>query len=102
MQGRGRCQGVLDLKDEKVGDGLRYHVMDVWIDGLVEARNWEDHLAQGILKPVESVIGSAGSKPLKERASKIFADDRIKHILNFDGLNEGEKTPLDDEFDGFD
>ena len=39
MQGKGEeGVGPLSVRDGRVSDGVRYHVLDVWVDGLVGRR----------------------------------------------------------------
>ena len=94
--------GALDPREAKVGDGLRYHLLDVWVDGLVEAGNWEVGVERGIMRPVEGVAKDGWTKTLRERAKRVLDDSRLKEEAgegNGSGVSEGEG---DDEFEGFD
>lgn len=100
-EGPQRC-GTLDPREAKVGDGLRYHLLDVWVDGLVEAGNWEVGVERGIMRPVEGVAKHGWTKTLRERANRVLEDSRLKEEAGeADGraLSEGEG---DAEFEGFD
>lgn len=100
IQGQGDCDGALDVKNAKVGDGLRYHLLDVWVDGLIEVESWKAGVEKGVLSPIRVVAAEGSSKVLRDRAKSVLEDER---------LHEGEeKRPGEDvvddsgdEFDGF-
>ena len=101
ITGKGDCQGVLDPHDPKVGDGLRYHILDVWVDGLLETDDWERGLERGILKPIESVAAESWTKTLRERARSVIDDEQIRDIQNRQGIVEGDTEDTGDSFEGF-
>ena len=101
MRGQLYSQGVLDADDVKVSDGLRYHVLDVWMDGLVEATAWESNLKKGPLKPIQTVVDMSSSKTLKERARKVLSDARVDRLLSDSPIEAGGHEYSDDEFVGF-
>lgn len=100
-EGPMRC-GALDPREAKVGDGLRYHLLDVWVDGLVEIANWETGVERGIMRPVEGVAKDGWTKTLRERAKRVLEDARLKEEAGEGAgsrISEGEG---DAEFEGFD
>lgn len=91
--------GPLSAGDGKVPDGVRYHVLDVWVDGLVETDGWE---AVGIMRPVERLRTEGRTKVVRERARTVLEDERLQ------GLEERTTDDRDDpgsdeegEFEGF-
>lgn len=100
-RGQRYSQGVLDPNDMKVSDGLRYHVLDVWIDGLVEATAWELNLKRGPLKPIQTIMDMGSSRTLKERAQRVISDERVSRLLSDTPNDAGEHELSDDEFIGF-
>ena len=69
--------GPLSAGDGKVPDGVRYHVLDVWVDGLVETDGWE---AVGIMRPVERLRTEGRTKVVRERATAVLEDERLQGI----------------------
>ena len=100
IMGQGECHGVLDAKDGKVGDGLRYHVLDVWIDGLMEEESWEVGVENGVMKSVEVVSTAGATKTLRDRAKLVVSDER----LHAPGGEEAASATAgsEHEFTGFD
>lgn len=69
--------GALNAGDGKVPDGVRYHVLDVWVDGLVETEGWE---GVGVLRPVEILRTKGRTKIVRERARQVLGDERLQGI----------------------
>jgi len=81
--------------DGKVADGVRYHVLDVWVDGLVGAEGWE---GRGLMRPVERLGREGRTKVVRERARDVLGDERLEG-----GDTEGDigGNGEDEEFEGF-
>jgi len=81
--------------DGKVADGVRYHVLDVWVDGLVGAEGWE---GRGLMRPVERLGREGRTKVVRERAREVLGDERLEG-----GDTEGDigGNGEDEEFEGF-
>ena len=86
--------GALSAGDGKVPDGVRYHVLDVWVDGLVETEGWEE---VGIMRNVEGLMTKGRTKVVRERAREVLGDERLQ------GIDDGEDRGGDEEveFEGF-
>ena len=121
---RGRCRwagmgvGVLDTQDVKVPDGLRYHVLDVWVDGLMEREGWKDG-REVVMGVVQEVARDGRTKVLRERAKDALNDERLitgedrsdgdgqvqavvdGGDMRLDGDEDGKKAQEVDEFGGF-
>ena len=78
--------------DGKVADGIRYHVCDVWVDGLVEVEGWED---AGVMRPVERLSKEGRTKTVRQRAAVVLEDERLCTNGSADQGNDEE------EFEGF-
>ncbi|KAK0509375.1 hypothetical protein JMJ35_007769 [Cladonia borealis] len=87
MQGKGEeGVGPLSVRDGRVSDGVRYHVLDVWVDGLVGAEGWEEVVRKGgVMRPVEELRVGGRTKTVRERAREVLEDERLKD-------EEGEKA----------
>ena len=85
----GKGASVLDGNDEKVPDGLRYHVLDVWVDGLLEC---DEFVNKGLLEPVQRVTKEGKTKTLRTRAKGVLEDERLFQTREND----------EDDFEGFD
>ena len=88
----GQGASVLAVSNEKVPDGLRYHVLDVWVDGMLECTDSEH---RGLMEPVQSVAKEGKTKTLRTRAIAALDDQRLRED------RDGGKDE-DEVFDGFD
>jgi len=65
-----------------VPDGLRYHVLDVWVDGL---EGQEERMPEGMLErvmgPVQRLAREGKTKVLRERAKEALRDERLKQWM---------------------
>ncbi|CAF9939378.1 MAG: hypothetical protein ALECFALPRED_008084 [Alectoria fallacina] len=84
--------GALSVSDGKVPDGVRYHVLDVWVDGLVETEGWDGF---EVMRPVERLRTEGRTKAVRERAGGVMVDERLKGDQDMGGGDE------EDEFAGF-
>lgn len=73
--------GVDDMQNGrggKVPDGLRYHVLDVWIDGLEGVVEKIDRkVLVEVMKPVQKAAESGKTKVLRKRAKAVLGDERL-------------------------
>ncbi len=88
--------GALSAGDGKVPDGVRYHVLDVWVDGLVERERWE---GVGIMRPVEGLKTEGRTKVVRERAREVLGDERLQGVEESTGDDRGSDE--EGEFEGF-
>ncbi len=74
--------------DGKVADGVRYHVLDVWV-------GW---VGRGLMRPVERLGREGRTKVVRERARDVLGDERLEG-----GDTEGDigGNGEDEEFEGF-
>lgn len=87
----------LSLRERKVPDGLRYHVLDIWVDELkavVRHANIKLHaecknIEQKFMEPVEKLAKGGLTKPVRARAKETLA--AAKEMFD-SGESEGDKT----------
>ncbi|CAI6250037.1 unnamed protein product [Periconia digitata] len=83
----------LNPKDMKVPNGLRYHVLDVWVDELEKVEeSWDGKLEtlEKIMEPVEQLAKEGILKPVRTAAKECLAEDTLKAW-------RGEETKSDDD-----
>lgn len=74
----------LECKDMKIPNGLRYHVLDVWVDELekVGGEEWEKAETKDVLEtlvqPVEKLAKEGKLKVLRDAAKECLADRRLR------------------------
>lgn len=93
MEGKGEeGVGPLSVWDGRVSDGVRYHVLDVWVDGLVGAEGWEEEVRRGVVMgPVEGLRVDGRTKPVRERAREVVEDERLKQVNAEEAEEEAEE-----------
>lgn len=98
----GGLGGPLSVGDEKVPDGLRYHVLDVWVEELVKVEGWEG-VKEVLMRPVMQLADEGRTKVVRARAKEVLGDRRL---LGEDGGkktdgSEGHGEESGEEFEGF-
>lgn len=100
----------LDATNRKIPDGLRLHVLDVFVDEIERSLDTEKtkgkefseekkEIVKKILAPVESLEKETQSKLVRKRARETLADPRIKAWLGIvDAPAQDEDE--DDEWQG--
>ncbi|KAE8149282.1 hypothetical protein BDV25DRAFT_4155 [Aspergillus avenaceus] len=96
-------------------DGLRYHVMDIWIDELEkvlefeEVGEGEDRKPMGdvpielLLRPIEKLRAESQFKPVRTRAQEALDDERlIEWGFRTRKVDAEEEEDSDEEWGGFD
>jgi ribosomal RNA-processing protein 1 len=106
----------LDPSDMKIPNGLRYHVLDIWVDELekVAGEKWEKEGKEGkenetlelLVKPIETMKQKSTLKALRDAARECLDDERL---MLWRGLEEEDEVrdemDMDDgevEWGGFD
>ena len=93
----------LSARDGKVADGVRYHVFDVWVDGLLGAEGWEGQRGV-VMRPVVKLGREGRTKIVRERARAVLEDVRLKESEKDGSGGEAEERgegDEDGEFEGF-
>lgn len=86
----------LSAADGKVSDGVRYHVCDVWVDGLMLTEGWR---GRGVMRPVERLGREGRTKVVRGRAKAVLEDERLREG---DGHGAGKEGGGEGDFEGFD
>ena len=123
--------GPLSPRERKVPDGLRYHVLDVYVDELEKAleedqeesggggdeqeEEWiseeQREMVERLLGPVEMVAREGLSKGVRVRAKETLADERVVRWRRRmkeriepggDGDGDGNRNAEEDEWQGLD
>jgi ribosomal RNA-processing protein 1 len=74
----------LERQNMRIPNGLRYHVMDIWVDEMekVEGEAWEKEdrreTLETLVLPVEKMAKDGKLKPLRNAAKECLADDRLR------------------------
>jgi ribosomal RNA-processing protein 1 len=81
----------LEPRDPKIPNGLRYHVIDIYVDEL--AHLWEtgkDNMpTEMLLRPLRILGKMSLTKTIRERVEEALYDERLKEVL---GTDVDEKT----------
>lgn len=82
----------------KMTNGLRYHVLDVWVDGLDACREeGEEMPLDSLLQPVRRLQAQARDKAVRKRAAEALNDERL---LDWLGQLDGEGKDREDAAEG--
>lgn len=94
--GRILSETALNGTDMKVPNGLRFHVLDVWVDELKKMDSeWEGRLDKLslVMEPVEKLVKEGKLKVVRQAARECLEDERLKAW-------RGEKDEDDEMQDG--
>ena len=89
----------------KVPDGLRYHVLDVWVDELEKVEAQEGDMPVMILmESVQKLAKGSTNKTVRERSKAVLDDERLAALRNEVQAQDGEDDAGQggDEWRGFD
>ena len=99
----------------KIPNGLRYHVLDIYVDELEGFMPEEEEKRktvplQELLEPLRRLAKQSPTKPVRKRAQETLDDDRLKEwqgevVGEQKGKNPEMKTQDSengDDFEGFD
>ena len=100
----------LSPRDVKVPNGLRLHVLDVWIDELEKVDGRKELALAQFVAPVQRLGADTLTKSVRARAKETLEDDRLRGWAGGDELlGPGEKNDEDEaqdsdggDFAGFD
>ena len=74
----------LECENMRIPNGLRYHVMDVYVDEMekVEGEAWEKEdkkeTVETLVLPIERMAKEGKLKTLRNAAKEVLADDRLR------------------------
>jgi ribosomal RNA-processing protein 1 len=95
----------LNPTDMKIPNGLRYHVLDVWVDELEEVEEgWEERrdVLETLIKPVERLQREGKLKVLRKSAGECLEDERLLAWMGKEKKDEGMEQDEEEEWGGFD
>lgn len=95
-------------------DGLRYHVVDIWVDELEKVLEFEEEESEGnrkikgdvpmelLLRPLEKLRTESPYKPVRTRAAEALGDDRlVEWGVRERKVEEEEEEDSEQEWGGF-
>ena len=93
----------LSVNNIKVSDGLKYHVLDIWVDELDKVDRDRDRSCpvEELMKPVETLAKEGKTKTLRTRAKECAGDERLedwKGQSKANGASAGDEE--DEEWEG--
>lgn len=96
----------LNPTDMKIPNGLRYHVLDVWVDELEKINSdWDSEKKQEILEtlvqPIEKLAKSGGLKVIREAAKEVLAEDTLRKWRGQEDEAMAEPESEEDDDDGW-
>jgi ribosomal RNA-processing protein 1 len=94
---------ALSTTDVKVPNGLRYHVLDVWVDELEKVEEqWEGKAdtLERVLAPVEKLAKEGRGKTVKESAKECLEDERLKAWRGDKGEDDELEAGEEEEWGG--
>ena len=81
-----------------VSDGLRYHVLDLWLDELEKVDGDNDQCPlEGIMEPIRRLTKEGRTKTVKDRAKECLADERLTNWGTKGGPDPEEIAGEDEE-----
>lgn len=90
-----------NVEDPRIGNGIRYHVIDIWVDELERIEVLEDgeETLKLLLEPLQTLAKSSPTKDVRRKAKEALADGRLPG--NEKKEVEAEEVD-DDEWQGID
>lgn len=86
--------------NKKVADGIRYHVLDIWVDELVKVlgdQKIEEKVLETVMAPVRRLGDEGRTKVVRGRARDVLRDERLGGLVDRGG--GGDDDDDDDEGD---
>lgn len=105
-EGKGKEEkpAPLSPRDMKVADGIRYHVLDIWVDELVKVvadeKKVEEKVLESIMAPVRRLGQEGRTKVVRGRARDVLRDERLREIVNMGGGGGDEGDDDDETWEG--
>ena len=98
----------LSSSDQKVGNGMRFHVLDVYLDELEKVDAGHEAPMEVLLEPVRRLREEGRDKVVRKRAGEVLGDERLgewgvqSEVVNRKASAAGAEDGEDAEFGGFD
>lgn len=86
----------LNARDMKVPNGLRYHMLDIYLDEMekVNEEHEADIPAEKLLAPIRALQKDCPTKNIRRQAKEIIRDERVREWL---GVEDEEEAQVADE-----
>lgn len=105
-------QGPLDPRNQKMPNGVRFQLADIWVDELEKVLGDEENKAEGLpvallARPWERMAKDGAQKLWRTKAKEVLLDERLKD-WGYTGefaakdLIEEEEKEEEEEWGGFD
>jgi len=100
-------------RDHKIPNGLRYHVIDVYLDELDKVDSDRNAPLEKIVGPLRQLVRDSPTKPVRTRAQEALDDDRLADWQNVgasaeeseggeaEAQGDEDAQGADEEFGGF-
>jgi ribosomal RNA-processing protein 1 len=88
----------LNARDTKIPNGMRYHVIDIYVDELdrLEGSDEDEMPIEILLQPLRALGRESLTKTVRERVKEALEDERVKEWLREAGVerqpNEGQPS----------
>ena len=94
----------LNPSEQKIPNGLRYHVIDVYVDELDKVDTERNAPLERILVPLKELAEKSITKPVRLRVKEALEDERLQDWKGErkQDTHEGNDGEQNEEFGGFD
>lgn len=91
-----------DTTEPRIPNGLRYHVMDIYVDELekVGGEEWEVETLEKLLEPLRKLAKEGMVRSIRDAAKEALDDDRLKKWRG-EEVKAAEDEKMDDSNDGW-
>lgn len=90
----------LNVSDGKIPNGIRFHVIDIYIDELDKVDVDGNAPLDELLGPLQTLKEKSLTKAVRERAKEALGDNRLQDWKNRNVEQESENTSGGEEMDG--
>jgi ribosomal RNA-processing protein 1 len=98
-----------NVEDMKIPNGLRYHVLDIWVDEMdkVAGKKWDKEVKsdemEELVKPIEHLAENCKLRTIRDAAKECLAEDRLRAWRGQEEIvqAEEEEEEADDGWEGF-
>jgi ribosomal RNA-processing protein 1 len=88
----------LNATEMRIPNGLRYHVLDLYLDELekVKSEDWDAELLDQLMVPVGNMAKQGRDKYIRKAAREVLDDERLKRWKG-EAVDEGDVHMAEDE-----
>lgn len=91
-------EGVaFNVRDARIPNGLRYHVIDLYVDELDKADVEDEAPVERVLEPMRKLGKESMTKTVRKRVGEALEDERL---VDWKGRREIEEEDSEEEVDG--